>query len=192
MIEKLEKIIDEYLKGDDIYPDFIIKKYYSRTNSFYDVINKYAETSDENRLKYTRFINTIEKRKKYFIDKLVEVIDCYNKRTINALDIELISGISINSFKTALNKPENSNKFGKQVCLKLSEICNGADLVPVQKEIAYESLYIYKGKQMSKEDIDSIYDYLINRRIVPSINNITYVFQKMINGEVQILQNKKI
>ncbi len=188
-IEKIDAIIKEYLESDEICPDKFIYMHYANINQTFKAFEKYAAISDDNNKKYKLFLKTNEQRKEKFLAVVAIIVNMMQENPITALDIELISKLSLSNFKTAITKPFVREKFGKPLCNRLFEICINSNNREVSIYEAMDINFTYKGRKLQEEDIIECISYLKEKSVSISIPNITFAFQKLVNRKIDNLNN---
>ena len=76
--EIIDRILDSYFASDQIYPDKYTLIYFTNARALNDkAFSDYCAGSEERRLKYEAYLNTLEERKKLFTTSKTVIFSTY-------------------------------------------------------------------------------------------------------------------
>lgn len=182
--EIIDRILDSYFASDQVYPDKYTLIYFTSARALNDkAFSDYCAGSEERRLKYEAYLNTLEERKKLFEERVEKLALYLSTNPITTYDIELITGVSLDSFKNAIAKKNMYEKYSKRFTTSLVSICNSANNHALSLEEALKIKYAINGIELTLDGIKSIYSFLKHNNMTTSLQNIIYAFERKIEEE---------
>lgn len=178
-----ETVINEYLSGNDYYPNYIFAKYNVSKSVFNSWIRTIKNNKDYNEINlYNNFISTMKNREMEFsciVRDLCNMID----NDINILDFYRLTHITINRFKSYMNLCLNNHLITNDEYNKVNNffdyyIVGSYSLKDLDE--AYSIVYEYNGVSLSKEEIKNICYELVNENIPVTKNSIVLLFEEKV------------
>jgi len=196
--DEIINIIKDYLDSQEIYPDIFVAKYNDRCDDLAEffnrhinsMIDKYKSSTNlapdvQEELEYINlYLTEKSKRISSFIALVEKIVANSSIRTITALDIQLITGLSLNIFRNSILKKEITDIYGKLTCNKLYNLVTyHITITTLSIDEALKIKYSYNGKTMMEKDIEEILSFLRGNDLPFTFSNITQAFEKLVKKE---------